>query len=86
VIAVIRTTCLSTAKAQILERLNAHGGARMSDLVDHLLGARNLRDLAESALAVSVAMRSDVGLNAADDFWSSAKAILLRWRDTSRAG
>ena len=77
---------LSAAKAQILERLSAHGGARMSDLVDHLLGARSLRDLAASALAVSMAMRTDVGLGAADDFWNSSKTILLRWRDSSTKG
>jgi hypothetical protein len=84
VIAVIRTACpLATAKVEILERLRALGGARMSDLVDHLLGARSLRDLAQSALAVSVAMKSDVGLAAAEDFWNASKTILLRSRDRS---
>src|SRR5205823_781815 len=77
---------VSRAKRDILERLCAHGGARISMLVDQLLSARTLRELAERALSVSMDMEAVVGHDAAHEFWLRAKTILLLSRDNASRG
>lgn len=72
---------LMAAKMQLLNRLEVLAGDESDLLGAELLDARNLSELANNAKLVSIGLEPIIGVEAAQGWWTDAKAILVAWRD-----
>jgi hypothetical protein len=77
---------LMAAKMQLLNRLEILAGDEADLLGAELLDARSLSDLASNAKLVSIGLEPLVGVEAAQGWWTDAKAILVAWRDMPKHG
>lgn len=72
---------LPHARTELLDWLRKNGPRNTISVRDDLLAARTLRELADRAQSVVLALQDLKEWHAAASFWEAAKDILVRWQD-----